>query len=66
MNGYICYCFKTHEQTEVYAADLISAKDLAVEKFRALHRKIKIKDSDVTCDLCEKDGKEIEHDGAEV
>lgn len=61
MNGYICYCFKNHQQTEVYAADLISAKDLAVEKFRALHRKIKIKDSDVTCDLCEKDGTPVVH-----
>jgi len=55
MNGYICYCFKTHEQTEVYGYDLLSAKEIAVEKFRVGSRK-KIKASDVTCQLAEKDG----------
>lgn len=63
--GYICFVhnFRNPEKTrryEVWAKDLYDAKCNILKRFS-------IKDvGKVRCYLAEKDGKEIEHDGAEV
>lgn len=60
MNGYICYCFVTRKDIEIYAENLFAAKEMAVIEFRNGSRK-KIKSSDVTCQLAEKNGETVIH-----
>jgi cation transport regulator ChaB len=59
MNGYIC--FYQEERLEVHADTLYQAKLKAWEQFKEKHPRRKIKASDVTAHLAQKNGVPVIH-----
>lgn len=58
MNGYIC--FYRGKRHEVYADTTLEARDKANQHFKAK------RPHEITTVLCEKDGLEVVHNGAEI
>jgi hypothetical protein len=56
MNGYIC--FYGSRRCEVHAESLIQARDLGVKEFQK-RQKSKVKPSDVSAHLAEKNGVQV-------
>ena len=59
MNGY--KCFWKGKECEVYADTSFNAREKAVEEFKKVAGRKKVKGCDVSTVLCQKDNKQVIH-----